>query len=172
MNSKRCFPARLIGPLGQRLSNQRRTYSQLAKGLIVGLAMMITGRPVLAQNFGEGRTHRIKTAKDLAHVGLFVGGGGGLAGSSTPMVPASRRVVEPIPKPWLLNRVEADAHAVAFQKQRAAEGSDSAALELAKRYSEGRGVDKDPAQARRYLEQAAAAGNEEAQRLLKAGALN
>ncbi|MHC1762906.1 MAG: tetratricopeptide repeat protein [Verrucomicrobiia bacterium] len=61
---------------------------------------------------------------------------------------------------------EPERRVVEFQKKRAAEGSVEAAFELGKRYLEGRGVDKDADQARRYLQQAAAGDHKEAKALL------
>ncbi len=51
---------------------------------------------------------------------------------------------------------------LAFQKEQAANGSPSAQLALARRYSAGQGVEANPAVARVWLEAAARSGSEEA----------
>jgi TPR repeat protein len=51
---------------------------------------------------------------------------------------------------------------LAYQKEQAAKGSPSAQLALARRYSNGQGVEANPAVARVWLEAAARSGSEEA----------
>ena len=66
---------------------------------------------------------------------------------------------------WLF---EADTEgAIKYLKQAAAEGQHKAMLKLSSRYEYGLGMDKDPAQAKSWLEKSAAAGNHDAKRALK-----
>ncbi len=58
--------------------------------------------------------------------------------------------------------VGADQRVIDFLKERVEAGSGDAALDLAKRYDEGRGVVADPKEARRLYALAAERGNEEA----------
>lgn len=51
---------------------------------------------------------------------------------------------------------------IAWQKERAEAGSASTQYDLALRYLEGKGVEKDPKLAKKWLEKSAAAGNEKA----------
>lgn len=57
--------------------------------------------------------------------------------------------------------------AVKYLKQAATEGQTKAMLKLSSRYEYGLGMDKDPAEARVWLEKSAAAGNHDAKRALK-----
>lgn len=57
---------------------------------------------------------------------------------------------------------ETEKRVVDFLKQRVEEGSPSAAFDLAKRHEEGRGVPKDPVEARRLMELAAKRDNSDA----------
>ena|SRR6266404_8637486 len=64
------------------------------------------------------------------------------------------------------DKAEVQKRIVAFQKQRAREGSDSAQFQLAMRYLKGEGVEKDSARARQWLALSAGQGNAEARRKL------
>jgi TPR repeat protein len=63
--------------------------------------------------------------------------------------------------------VGADQRVIEFLKERIAGGSAEAAVDLAQRHTEGKGVAKDPKEARRLYELAAARGSETAQAWLK-----
>lgn len=78
--------------------------------------------------------------------------------------PVNRQVVPFKPS---LDKAELEQHVVAFQKQRAQEGSESAQYELGIRYLAGEGVEKDPKAARYWLNLAAKAGNPQAKLKLK-----
>jgi hypothetical protein len=77
-----------------------------------------------------------------------------------PPAPVVRPTTVPI-KPSL-TKDELDKRVVAFQKQRAEEGSASAQYQLALRYLNGDGVEKDLQAARKWLSAAAREGSSEA----------
>jgi TPR repeat protein len=79
---------------------------------------------------------------------------------SQPVTP--KPVVAPVYKPSL-DKDELEKRVIAFQQQRSEAGSASAQYELGMRYLQGRGVDKDPSLARKWLTLSAAQGNTEAQ---------
>jgi hypothetical protein len=90
---------------------------------------------------------------------------------TAPAAPA-RVSVPPIPASALagpqFDKTEVEKRVIEFQKQRAREGSASAAYELGLRYLKGDGVEKDAALARQWLKQAADAGHAEARKKLAA----
>ena len=63
--------------------------------------------------------------------------------------------------------VGADQRVIDFLKKRIADGSADAALDLAKRHEEGKGVPEDPIESRRLYALAAERGNEEAKTWLE-----
>lgn len=95
-----------------------------------------------------------------------------LVRSNPPPVAASQaanvvRIIPPrVQNNPSLGKDELDRRVVAFQKQRAQEGSPSAQYELGLRYLKGQGVEKDLPTARKWLTLAADAGNAEAQKKL------
>jgi TPR repeat protein len=82
--------------------------------------------------------------------------------ANTPTVAASRVSRPVVPFKPSLDKAELEQHVVAFQKQRALEGSESAQYELGIRYLSGEGVEKDPKAARYWLKLSAQGGNRQA----------
>ncbi len=66
---------------------------------------------------------------------------------------------------WLFS--EDSAGAIKYLKQAAQGGHSKAMLKLSSRYEYGLGMDKDPAEAKSWLEKSASAGNHDAKRALK-----
>ena len=64
------------------------------------------------------------------------------------------------------DKAEVEKRVISFQKQRAQEGSASAAYELGLRYLKGDGVEKDAERARQWLALAAKGGSSSAQKKL------
>ena len=83
---------------------------------------------------------------------------------------ASTPATPPTPSPALqgpsFDKAEVEKRVLAFQRQRAQEGSASAQYALGLRYLNGQGVEKDLARARQWLKSAADGGSAEARRKL------
>lgn len=85
-------------------------------------------------------------------------------------VPAAAKPTPPVPAAALagsdFDKTEVEKRVISFQKQRAQEGSASAAYELGLRYLKGDGVEKDTERARQWLALAAKSGSSQAQQKL------
>lgn len=117
------------------------------------------------------------SAPSYASPGAYSSGGsyslgssysGGRSHSSSGELPAARAVVSAV----VFQRSPAEKEAIerrtiAFHQKRAQEGSASAQYELGLRHLEGRGVEKDEAQARKWLSASAEQGNNQAYAKLK-----